>query len=82
VGSNSVEYAIFLPVVVLVYFLTPRRGRVAVLLAASYVFYAAWSPRYLALIVVLIAVNDGFGLFSSQWPAADGRGAGWPSQSA
>ncbi len=47
---NSIEYLVFLPAVVCLYFLSPVRLRWALLLAASYLFYAAWNIAYVALI--------------------------------
>lgn len=47
---NSVEFLLFFPVVVAIYFALPQRIRWALLLAASYLFYAAWNPIYLVLI--------------------------------
>lgn len=48
---NSVEYLIFFPTVVLVYFLLPYRHRWMLLLVSSYYFYMAWKPIYIVLIV-------------------------------
>lgn len=52
---NSLEFALFLPVVfVLYWFVTNQRLRVqnALLLLASYVFYGWWDWRFLSLIVL------------------------------
>lgn len=54
---NSVEFLIFFPVVVTTYFLCPQRYRWALLLAASYLFYAAWRIEY-ALLLLLSTVVD------------------------
>jgi alginate O-acetyltransferase complex protein AlgI len=48
---TSLEYLLFLPLVALVYFLTPRKGRWLWLLIASYFFYMYWKPYYIILIV-------------------------------
>jgi D-alanyl-lipoteichoic acid acyltransferase DltB (MBOAT superfamily) len=50
---NSVGYGVFLPVVLLVFWLLRERrtARHAFLLAASYLFYAFWSWKYLGLIL-------------------------------
>ena len=53
---NSVEYFVFLPIVVIVFFITPVRARWAWLLAASWYFYGSWSARYLALFIANTAV--------------------------
>src|SRR2546428_11223667 len=62
---NSLQYIIFLPIVLLVYWLTPARFRPAVLLAASYVFYASWNPVYLLLIIGMTVANWLFGFVIS-----------------
>ena len=59
---NSLQYAIFLPVTWLLFWLTPARWRVELLLVASYVFYASWSPPLAALMFVLAVANYLFGL--------------------
>ena len=59
---NSLQYAIFLPVTWLLFRLTPVRWRVELLLVASYVFYATWSPPYAALMFALAVANYLFGL--------------------
>lgn len=46
----SLEYAVFLAVVVGVYWLLPHTKRPIMLLAASYVFYGCWNAKYLLLI--------------------------------
>ena len=54
---NSIEFLLFLPAVVIAYFATPHRFRWALLLAASYYFYAAWKAEYLVLIVFSTLVD-------------------------
>lgn len=48
---TSIEYYLFLPIVAMVYFLTPRRMRWGWLLLASYFFYMNWNPYYIVLII-------------------------------
>jgi len=48
---NSIEYAIFLPIVFLVYWSIPHRFRWILLLVASYFFYMSWNPKYVVLIL-------------------------------
>ena len=51
---NSHQFLlIFFPLVVLGHFLIPQGKRWALLLAASYLFYACWNVSYLLLIVVI-----------------------------
>ncbi len=49
---NSIAFAVFLPAVVVAYWLVPSRFRLWVLLAASYVFYGWWDVRFLSLILI------------------------------
>jgi alginate O-acetyltransferase complex protein AlgI len=66
---NSLQFVFFFPLVVVVFFATPKRFRWALLLAASYYFYAAWRPEYLVLIfastVVDYAAGRGMGRFTA-----------------
>jgi alginate O-acetyltransferase complex protein AlgI len=59
---NSLEYGVFLPLVVALHRLAPANWRAGLLLAASYVFYAAWNPLYLPLILGLTLANGLIGL--------------------
>ena len=47
---NSWEFLIFFPVVVMVYFLIPKRVKYLWLLVTSYYFYMCWNPKYIVLI--------------------------------
>lgn len=54
---NSIEFLIFLPIVVILYFALPQRYRWAMLLVASLYFYMSWSPDLLLLILFTIFVS-------------------------
>jgi alginate O-acetyltransferase complex protein AlgI len=54
---NSLEFLVYFPLVVAVYFLIPHRFRWLWLLGASYWFYMAWRPVY-ALVLVAITIVD------------------------
>ncbi len=56
---NSVEFLFFFPTIVVAYFLCPQRYRWALLLTASYLFYAAWRVEY-AFLLLLSTVVDYF----------------------
>ncbi|RII32713.1 MBOAT family protein [Clostridium chromiireducens] len=43
---NSIHFFIFFPVVVLTYFIIPRKIRWIWLLLSSYYFYMSWNPKY------------------------------------
>ncbi len=54
---NSIHFLYFLPVVLLLHFITPNKYRWIVLLAASYYFYMAWNPIYIVLIFISTIVD-------------------------
>ena len=62
----------FLPIVLAVYFLAPRRGKNLVLLLASLVFYWWGEPRYVFLMLFTIAFAYVCGLLIGRFR---GRGA-------
>jgi D-alanyl-lipoteichoic acid acyltransferase DltB (MBOAT superfamily) len=61
---NSVDFAIFMPIVFIIYWLLGANKKVQnlFLLAASYFFYAWWDWRYLSLILVCSLANYSAGL--------------------
>jgi D-alanyl-lipoteichoic acid acyltransferase DltB (MBOAT superfamily) len=54
---NSLAFAIFLPAVVGLYWVLPKRARVPLLLVASYIFYGWWDVRFLGLIILSTVVD-------------------------
>lgn len=48
---NSINYLFFFPIVVLLYFLIPKKAKNIWLLAASYYFYMCWNAKYILLIL-------------------------------
>ena len=48
---NTIDFLIFFPVVLLVYFVLPAKVRYIWLLAASYYFYMCWNPAYIILLL-------------------------------
>lgn len=70
---NSIDFAIFLPVVFLLYWLVVQRNlrlQNAFIVAASYVFYGWWDWRFLSLLLFssLIDYFVGLGLMREQRP--------------
>ena len=61
--SSNVFLFAFLPVVLLLYYVSPRRLRNPVLLLWSLVFYGLGEPVYLFLMIATILLNYGFGLW-------------------
>lgn len=54
---NSLQFAIFFPVVLAVYWALRFRAQNVLLLIASYVFYAAWDLRFLGLLMFQTLVD-------------------------
>ena len=54
---NSLEFAIFFPVVALLYFWLPHRLQTLYLLVASCVFYMAFIPAYILILALTIVVD-------------------------
>ncbi|MEM1044021.1 MAG: MBOAT family O-acyltransferase [Bacteroidota bacterium] len=54
---NSIDFVVFFPVVVALYFAIPYRWRWTFLLASSYYFYACWKLEYLALIMASTLID-------------------------
>ncbi|MFA6829841.1 MAG: MBOAT family O-acyltransferase, partial [Bacilli bacterium] len=54
---NSIHFLIFLPIVILLYWLVPHKFRWVILLIASYYFYMSWNPQLVFLILGTTAVS-------------------------
>ncbi|MDL1879336.1 MBOAT family protein, partial [Cytophagia bacterium CHB2] len=54
---HSLEFIIFFPVVVAIYFLAPLRFRQFFLLLASYYFYMCWKAEYAVLILLSTGID-------------------------
>jgi alginate O-acetyltransferase complex protein AlgI len=59
---NSLVFAIFLPAVLLPYYVLGRRAQNVLLLVASYVFYGWWDWRFLGLLALTTVVDYVCGL--------------------
>ena len=59
---NSLDFVLFFPVVVALYFALPHRARVWFLVAASYYFYGSWKAEYLLLLLLSTVVDYAAGL--------------------
>jgi len=74
---HSLDYLVFLPLTLGAYWLVPERMRLHVLALGSLVFYASWSVGYLPLLLGVVLVAWGGGLWiarnaseSSGWVVA------------
>ncbi len=63
---NSFSFALFFPIVTILYFLLPQRLRWAHLLAASCLFYMAFVPIYIAILGFTIVVDYLAGILIAQ----------------
>jgi D-alanyl-lipoteichoic acid acyltransferase DltB (MBOAT superfamily) len=63
---TSLEFAIFLPVVFLVYWAVPNKYRMPLLLLVSYGFYMTFSPGYVILLIALSALTYLTGRYCSK----------------
>lgn len=54
---NSFSFAIFLPVVFILYWLLPHKARWILMLVASYYFYMSWNAKYVFLILFTTIIS-------------------------
>lgn len=54
---NSIEFIIFFLIATFVYYILPHKYRWILLLISSYIFYMAWNPKYILLILLCTIVN-------------------------
>lgn len=47
---NSIDYLIFFPIVLMIYFIIPQKLKNVWLLISSYFFYMSWNPKYILLL--------------------------------
>jgi alginate O-acetyltransferase complex protein AlgI len=60
---NSFQFLLFFPIVVVIYFLLPQKYRWVHLLTASCIFYAAFIPEYLLILLLTIIVDYFAGIY-------------------
>ncbi len=70
---NSLHYIIFLPIVILLYFVMKKNWRWVLLLAGSYYFYMSWKPEYAAILLASTAIDFWAGLRMSKIKEKKGR---------
>lgn len=64
---NSIEFLIFLPIVVLLFYLLPHKWRWLMLLAASCVFYMWFVPKYILILLVTIVIDYSAGILMEHY---------------
>lgn len=64
---NSIAFLIFLPIVVLLFYLLPHKWRWLMLLAASCVFYMWFVPKYILILLVTIVIDYSAGVLMERY---------------
>lgn len=64
---NSIEFLIFLPIVIVLYWLVPKKVRWVLLLLASYFFYMYWNPMLIVLILFTTLVSYSSGILMDKY---------------
>ena len=59
---NSIAFVVFLPIVVVLFYLLPHKWRWLMLLAASCVFYMWFVPKYILILLITIVIDYSAGL--------------------
>jgi alginate O-acetyltransferase complex protein AlgI len=54
---NSLEFLVFFPLIVLMYYISSNRSKWITLLLGSYFFYMWWNPAYILLIVISTLID-------------------------
>lgn len=70
---NSLQFLLFFPIVVCLYWLLNPRLRNGMLLVASYYFYMNWEPVYALLILFSTVTTWGASLMIARTPKSDSR---------
>lgn len=66
---NSLNFLIFFPITVLIFFVVPKRLRHLWLLIASYFFYMSWNPRYALLMALSTVITYVGGILIEKLPS-------------
>lgn len=64
---NSIDFLIFFPFVVAVYFVVPKKFRYIWLLITSYYFYMSWNPKYILLLAASTVITFTSGIFIEKY---------------
>ncbi len=60
---NTTSFFVFLAVVLVLFYTSPRALRKYILLLASYFFYASWNPKFIALLLTLTVIDYTAGIW-------------------
>lgn len=73
---NSLQFLIFFPIVVLVYFIIPQKVKNLWLLLASYYFYMSWNAKYAILIFTSTVITFFSGIIMEKIKKSDDSSEG------
>lgn len=73
---NSIDFLIFFPIVLFIYFVCPKKIRYIWLLVSSYFFYMCWNPWFIFLLVGVTMVSWLCGL-GIEWMCGSRRKSKW-----
>ena len=59
---NSIDFLIFFPIVICIYYIIPKKARKFWLLVASYYFYMSWNATYALLILASTVITYASGI--------------------
>jgi alginate O-acetyltransferase complex protein AlgI len=77
VFSSHIFVFVFLPLTLVVYYLTPRPAKAVVLIAASFVFYGWWRPDFTVLMVISAVIDFVGGQLIGRAQDRGKTGKGW-----
>ena len=72
---NSLVFPVFLLVVLVLYFLSPKKAQNVILLIASFTFYGWWDWRFLFLMAGAIVINYFIGIRIEEAKTKESRAA-------
>ena len=72
---NTARFFLFLAIVLLLFYTSPRKLRRYVLLFASYFFYGTWNYKFIALLLTLTAIDYTAGMWLEKTPPGRKRKA-------
>lgn len=79
---HTATFALFLTIVLALFYTAPQRLRRYVLLGSSYVFYMFWNPAFIVLLLFLSAIDYGAALWIEKSGGRGRRLALWTSLAA
>ena len=70
---NTIQFFIFLAVVLALFYGSPKAVRKYILLVASYFFYGSWNPKFILLLLTLTVIDYTAGIWIERTPPGPHR---------